>query len=90
MGKTLLEVVDCKGNPMEAGRQYGEACRESVHSAVELLAIIQNHGPIPVGRDQTQGMPSHTNASIVMLPREGRMIVAAGPPCENDNQPLDV
>jgi isopenicillin-N N-acyltransferase like protein len=54
MGSKLLTMVDCRGSAGEAGRQYGEACRESVHRAVEVLTVIQNHGPIPVGRDRIE------------------------------------
>ncbi|MEJ2639326.1 MAG: C45 family autoproteolytic acyltransferase/hydrolase [Desulfosarcinaceae bacterium] len=54
MGSHLLTVVECRGSAREAGRQYGEACRKSVHNAVEVLTVIQNHGPIPVGRDRIE------------------------------------
>jgi hypothetical protein len=43
-----------------------------------------------VDSDQIQGMLSHSNASIIMLPREGRIFVAAGPPCENDYESFQV
>jgi hypothetical protein len=33
---------------------------------------------------------TNTNASIVMLPRATRMYIAAGPPCENEYQAVDV
>lgn len=51
-----LTPIDCQGSPIEAGRQYGEVCRKSMHSSVELLTVLQNGGPTPVGREEIFSM----------------------------------
>ncbi len=49
--KTTLPVIECHGSEYEIGRQYGEQCRESLHSAVGLMYRSMQLMPYQAGRE---------------------------------------
>lgn len=67
MGRAVINVVDCQGLPLEAGRQCGEACRESMRRAVALLLAQQNAGPDACGPSLRASSRGHGS-----MPKTGR------------------
>ena len=42
--KRGFKVIECRGNPYEIGRQYGEGCRDSIQSSIEINFGILTSG----------------------------------------------
>jgi hypothetical protein len=83
-----FEIVECGGTLYEIGKQYGEACRESILKSLDmnLGAFEQTYhckrGPHQLTGERSQISHLETVTSLIMVPEERIMYLACEQPCK--------